>query len=210
MPSLSEATEAAERACAGLRKDLHDAICASSDLQSMCDADYCRRFAEINEDLDWSGGVNWRTVALHLGHRVDQRRLPAASRDEARGAWMDMLGMRALARHLQRDIVIVSRMQGVTMHFKDAGPHRCGNGTPLATNKVPDVQFAYCLPRQAFSPDCIVVCHDIDHFWCTAPKPEGGLHEWSERLVSRSFKTVVDVHAVDPSTEFASTMVTIV
>ena len=102
-------------------------------------------------------------VALHRRRRLNQ---------SSNGIWLNALGLRACARHLNRDILVLGGPTGdISLFPREPGPHIDDFGDVYNTDKEPciDCTMQGFYPASAFEADTIVIRNDRSHFWCTRP-----------------------------------------
>ena len=108
------------------------------------------------------GGMNWKVMASLYGKpRMDD------------GIWLNEVALRAYAVLLKRNILVVPTSGCIFFYPKETGTYlRPDTGRVERTDLYPCIYCVGFIPECAFSPDTIVICHNMEnHFWCTRMSP---------------------------------------
>ena len=139
----------ADQGCAELRSVICAAIRDHADVQHIANIIFPD---QPSQDLIGLGTC----VALYRRRRLNQ---------SSNGIWLTSLGLRACARYLNRDILVLGGPTGdISLFPREQGPHIDDWGDVYNTNKDPCIdrtrQGFY--PASAFETDTIVI---RSHFW---------------------------------------------
>lgn len=149
----------ADRQCAELRSAISAAIHQHQDLQHIASV----LFRNPNQ--------TWERLAAELGTCVAEHRRRQHGQTGS-GTWLNSLGLRACARHLQRDIIALGGPTGhITLYLHTPGPHfdDLGNVYNTHNDTCIDCTLQGFIPACAFEASTIVIRNDSNHFWCTRP-----------------------------------------
>lgn len=168
--AITSAAHWADARCADFRRSICDVIHQQQDLQHIFDIQYNRR-----ED--------WRTMAYELGRCVAPRRC-ARYHQNRPGIWLNELGLRASARHLNVDIIVFSgkpRLPGfITLYPAAAGPHVDEHGRLYHSDSCYQIDCSHFLPASLFEDRTIVICLEDMHFRCTRPS---SVHDGNQQAI---------------------------
>ena len=155
----------------GLAKQWADARCAAF-RQSICAAIHRHQDLQDIFEEQYNGRQDWRRMASDLGRCVESDR--CARHNQGRpGIWLNELGLRASARHMDLDIVAFSGAPGlpgsITLYPATPGPHvdDLGRSTiqTLATKSIAATSYR----RRCSDARTIVIALEDMHFRCTRP-----------------------------------------
>lgn len=154
---IKTSQEQADLQCAALRSAICTTIHQHQDLQRIATILFARQ--------------PWQRIASELGTCVAVHRR-RRHHQSGSGTWMNSIGLRACARHLQRDIIVLAGPSGnLTLFPCSAGPHIDNLGDSYDTDKDTciDCSLNGFIPASAFDARTIIIRNDSDHFWCTRP-----------------------------------------